>query len=1092
MTEEKLAPKGQTASKRRIIGLVLAVLATFVAALWLFRQPIAEAIARSVCEGQRLSCQFSMTRLDVGGVTLTGVDVRAPAADKAALSARELSIDLVWDNPFSPRASAVAGDDLTVRLDLTGKRSPLGDLETAITSFTKPSDRPPGPTPRLSFKQITVIGDTLSGSLKALGAITATGPDAFVIELTAPAATLGLSGATVRLAGGRLNAAVAGKHISGAVKLDLARFEATDTRIADVRIDVTLEQVAGVLKGQGAASLGAITVKDASFTAAQANASIESAAIDPAGFNLSTLLAGVRRLQVDAATGEGAVGGATWKAASLTALIQPTTQSHSGGDIALAVDDVKLPQGAAGRVELKSTVSIAEGVAGTASGTISARSAIVLTQSRKELVEAISLPLQAVLPVFGDAAAAAVDRAAKKFDVAAPWTASAAKDHFEFALLSGAQLKAASGLTLSLVAPAGRTNIAALTSAGEGNWTGAGSLQLSGGGGPAFTLDVARAAGGRGKVSIAGAASLKPWKIGRDSVGAEFAGLELDVDKSSGRATGQLTVSLDGALGGGLWKGARGAGRVSASWDRETFSADAPQGVGIQWKEARYGETVFGAAALHYTALGRLAELSGDGLVGRGTLAGVIIPVKGGGWSAKTSLGATGINWRAVAGFRASFNMAPSSLDIALDQRRIPISIPDLKGELDLRNGWRVTGRFSRASAKADEVTLADLGGRFSVGGKDDSLEGSLAGVSVRIFDPNEEDDRRYEEAKFEGGATLRNSDVDFSGKVTMARSGVQIADITGRHSLKDNAGSLAYNPTPLIFAPRSFQPYDLSPLLRGPANVTGRADISGSASWDAKSFEASATADLKKIGFVLASAGVFEGVSGKVEIADLLNMKSAPGQRITIDKVTFGLPIEKGTIRFQLTGFDAIGLEGADWPFGGGYIRVKPMSFSFGAGESNQIVAQAVNWDLERLIEQFKVPDIKLKGIVSGDFPVTFTTGSARIDHANLEANKSGGVIQYSGSAGDAAAQADENSKRLFDALKDFRYEVLKVGLDGDLAGRIMMTVNVYGRNPDVLAGTPFQLNIGIDSELVRLLQNAAGMFDARAVITQSNGDLP
>src|SRR5690348_3409919 len=111
MTEEKLAPKGQTASKRRIIGLVLAVLAIFVAALWLFRQPIAEAIARSVCEGQKLSCQFSITRLDFGGITLTGLDARAPNATSAAVTAKELNVDLAWDNPFSPRASAVAGDD---------------------------------------------------------------------------------------------------------------------------------------------------------------------------------------------------------------------------------------------------------------------------------------------------------------------------------------------------------------------------------------------------------------------------------------------------------------------------------------------------------------------------------------------------------------------------------------------------------------------------------------------------------------------------------------------------------------------------------------------------------------------------------------------------------------------------------------------------------------------------------------------------------------------------------------------------------------------------------------------------------------------
>src|SRR5262249_53951530 len=144
----------------------------------------------------------------------------------------------------------------------------------------------------------------------------------------------------------------------------------------------------------------------------------------------------------------------------------------------------------------------------------------------------------------------------------------------------------------------------------------------------------------------------------------------------------------------------------------------------------------------------------------------------------------------------------------------------------------------------------------------------------------------------------------------------------------------------------------------------TGRVDISGGANWSSGAFNSNATIDLRKLGFALASPGVFEGVSGKIEVSDLTNMKSAPGQTITIDKVTLGLPIEKGTIKFQLIGFSAIRLEGAEWPFVGGYIRVKPADFHFDALD-NRVIAQAVDWDLNRIVELFKVPDLKLNGIV-------------------------------------------------------------------------------------------------------------------------------
>jgi translocation and assembly module TamB len=319
----------------------------------------------------------------------------------------------------------------------------------------------------------------------------------------------------------------------------------------------------------------------------------------------------------------------------------------------------------------------------------------------------------------------------------------------------------------------------------------------------------------------------------------------------------------------------------------------------------------------------------------------------------------------------------------------------------------------------------------------------------------------------------------------TMAKSGMQIAQVTGRHDLDDNDGELTFAPMPLIFKPRQFQPGDLSPLLVGPANVTGRVDVGGNASWSSGDFKASGVLDLKKLGFTLASAGVFEGVSGRIEVADLLGMKSAPGQKITLDKVTLGLPIEKGEIGFSLIGYDAIRLESAQWPFGGGFIRVDPQDFKFSSESENRIVARAVNWDLAMLAEQFKLPDMKLQGVVGGEFPVMFTTGSAVIDHASLK-SVNPGVIQYSGSTGDAAAQADENSKMLFDALKDFHYEVLEVGLDGNLTGSMMLTLSVLGSNPDVLSGQPFRLNIGIDSALVPLLTSTMQRPDVRTAIEQ------
>jgi hypothetical protein len=144
-----------------------------------------------------------------------------------------------------------------LRLDLTGQGPLLGDLDTAITTFTKPSDTPPGPLPRFDFKNIAIIGKTLSGDVNATAAVTSS-DESIVVSANAPASSLGMNGATVSLAGADLRAVIVGERLSASLKLDLSRFEAADASLADVKIDATIDQDAGVLKGVGSASLGAL------------------------------------------------------------------------------------------------------------------------------------------------------------------------------------------------------------------------------------------------------------------------------------------------------------------------------------------------------------------------------------------------------------------------------------------------------------------------------------------------------------------------------------------------------------------------------------------------------------------------------------------------------------------------------------------------------------------------------------------------------------------------------------------------------------------------------------------------------------------
>ncbi|HVY90870.1 MAG TPA: YdbH domain-containing protein [Hyphomonadaceae bacterium] len=1093
MTEEKLRPKSKIASKGRIAGLVLAVLSLFAALVWLFRQPIAEGIGQVVCGQQKLVCKIRLTRLDLGGLTLNDLDVRAPNATDAALSAKSLSIDLNWDGLFSPRASLVGGEELVLRLDLTGTRPILGDLDEAVKAFTKPTAKP-GPVPRIDFKTVRVIGVTPLGPVEARGAVAATGPDAFVIDLTAPKAQLGLLGAKLQLAGGELNATVAGGEINAHAGLNLEKFETAHSTISDVKIDASITQSAGVLKGEGEAKVGEVSVQDTRLAGAEAKASVVSSAIDTQAPDLSAWVSGVRSLTLNASAGEGQVGAIAWKHGELKASVAPAESKGSAGSLDFFAEQVALPQGVAGRVELGGKIDIPQQGPPTASGLARVRAGALTASQRKSVADAVQGPFAAILPSFADAAARVADNASQNFEVVAPWSAALTKAGFDFSLLTGSEVRAASGLSVVLDANAGEEQVATYSLAlsggkppislgadvgkqapatpatvSSGQWKASGSVRMSGGGAPQVSLDIGRATGVGADVSLAGAMKLRAWQVNDDVLAAEASGLQFDTKGGAGSAAGQFTVSLDGGMAGGVWKGARATGKVDASWTQSTFLANAPRGLVIQWDKATYGDTVFGAGALHFTPLGKLAERQGDAIVGQGVMSSVEMPITAKAFTATARLGDTAINWRAENGFRAGFEASPS-VDLKLGEHPAPTRIAKLSGIVDVRDGWRVTGNFSGGEMKADEANIVDAAAKFDLGGEKDNIDGKLTEVSLRILDPQPEDKRRFEEAKFSGAATLKDSIAGFTGVVSLAKPAIEVAHIDGQHSLKTGAGQLTFAPTPFVFVPRAFQPYHLSPLLRGPASVVGRVDISGGASWDAKGAKAHARVGINNLGFTQADLGVFEGVNGVVEISDLLSMKSEPHQTINLPKVTLGMPIENGVIKFQLIGLDAIRLEGAEWPFVGGFIRVKPVDFKFSEPQ-NSVTAQAVNWDLNKLVDLFKVPDLKLNGTVNGDIPVTFSTGSAKINDAKLEASQQGGLIQYTGSTGDAAAQSDSNAKMLFDALKDFHYKVLGLGIDGDVAGEIRLSMHLLGNNPTVLNGKTFDLNIGVDSNLMKLL---------------------
>ena len=250
-----------------------------------------------------------------------------------------------------------------------------------------------------------------------------------------------------------------------------------------------------------------------------------------------------------------------------------------------------------------------------------------------------------------------------------------------------------------------------------------------------------------------------------------------------------------------------------------------------------------------------------------------------------------------------------------------------------------------------------------------------------------------------------------------------------------------------LVFEPGGLQPTALSEKVRGFLS-NARGQLNAGAYFLIESGDVSGTGyvEVDEFGFDTLRVGAVNNVDGRVEFDSLLDLHTPPGQTVKLGEINPGLPLRDGEIHFQLLGPQSAVIEDAGWPFAGGRLEVGRSEWTI-AGTSDIVEISARELELSEIIRIFNLPDIEAQGTVSGRFPVEFDGPNVLVRDAVLTADEEGGKIAYTGDVADAASQA------------------------GNLTGSIMITLRLVGVSPDVLGGAPFAFNIGVDSELAKLI---------------------
>ncbi|MDH3475623.1 MAG: YdbH domain-containing protein, partial [Rhodospirillales bacterium] len=337
----------------------------------------------------------------------------------------------------------------------------------------------------------------------------------------------------------------------------------------------------------------------------------------------------------------------------------------------------------------------------------------------------------------------------------------------------------------------------------------------------------------------------------------------------------------------------------------------------------------------------------------------------------------------------------------------------------------------------------------------------------------------RFHPVALSGKLSPAGRALDLVAEVTAADGAAQVK-LGGRHDLDSARGHLDAIVAKAEFRPGKLQPTSLSPLLDTFHDVLGPVEAKARFEWGPDGIRG--TADLASNGLSFEVDGVrFEGLTGELRLDRLDPLHSPAGQRLTAERIDFGLSLEEIDVSYQLLpGTPVLArVQQAEFSTLGGRYRVGEALID-PAQAQQELTVQVVDLDLAKLFEQIAVEGLSGTGHLGGTLPMTVGPDGVTVSKARLKA-QAPGVLRFSSATAAAALESGGESVALMlQALEDFHYDHFTVRASKQAAGETSLRIRLQGQNPEVLDGHPFKFNINLSGNLDPVL---AALTQGRAL---------
>jgi hypothetical protein len=312
-----------------------------------------------------------------------------------------------------------------------------------------------------------------------------------------------------------------------------------------------------------------------------------------------------------------------------------------------------------------------------------------------------------------------------------------------------------------------------------------------------------------------------------------------------------------------------------------------------------------------------------------------------------------------------------------------------------------------------------------------------------------------------------------------------------GRLDLVARGAHAMWRLAPLVLAKGGVQPEALAPLVAPLLqraqipSIAGRVEARGSADLEAGTARLALDLALRDVAFESRLARV-SGLNGTIALHGP-PLGTAPGQLVSIAVIDPGIPLTDGLLEFQLREGGVLAVHRAEWHWAGGTLAADELLLDPRAAESRAVL-MVRGVDLAALLAQLNVAGLVGSGRIEGELPLVRDGDAIAVGDGVLRAAEGGGTLRYqpTESARALAASRPNDLGLAFDALSDFRYELLEAHLTGDLQGDMKIRLHLRGANPSFQEGRPVEFNLELEARLADLVRSGLASYRVPEVIEE------